>query len=317
MKNVTKLFKIWLAITLVIAVVGMTLFGIFGTNKTADMSVGYEIEVSVDSVVNDETAEKLKTTSEKYLNDNGYGVIADMTQIVNDGEIVRFKVSNLSADEVTTLQSGLKTAVETVINEGGLKSYVVTVGTFQSLDNTNYNWAYGSIAFAIVAVAVFVYYAFMEKLSGALSVLSTMAISAILFIAMIGGIRLPVDPYFGVGIAFAVALTGVLSGGIINRCRELTKNVANDKKSFIELADTATWSSLTRFAVVLGAVLVVSLLLVILGSTVVKFLAVQLVVATLVSMFTAYAWSGFFWATFKKFSKVKKYKPTESKKIED
>ncbi len=318
MKNVTKHFKIWLIVTLVVLVAGMTIFGVFGMNKSANVGAAYEVEVKVDGVVKEEAANTIKTTAETYLTENGYALVSYTTQQLKGNSEERFilKLSSIEQSKVTTLTSGLKTAIETAINEGGANSYIATVKVSTSKAYNNETFGFVAIAFAVAAVIIFVYYAFMEKISGALTVLCNMAITAALFIAVVACARVPAAPYFGAGLAFAVALSGVLSGGIVNRCNELTKNVANDKKSLYEIGDVASSSSLTRFLFLAVAILIVCALFIILGSVMVKFAAILALIACVVAMFSAYAWSAFFWATFKKFKKTKKYKAL-SKAVEE
>ncbi len=311
MKNVSKYFKIWLAVTLAIIVAGIALFAVLGLNKSANVGKSYEVQVEV-AVVTENNAEKLKTTSVDYLNGKGMSVIS--VQEVGDGEKLLIKVSNVDSKKVNEIKTGLAQAVEKALNSNELKA---TVGIYESQDSTAESFVYFGIAFAVIAVVIFVYYAFMEKVSGALSVLISMAISAAMYIAMAALCRAPVDPYFGSGITFATALAGVLAGGIVNRCRELIKNVGNDKKSFKEIADEATWQSVTRFAALIGAILVASILLIALGSAMVKFIAIHAVIATVASAFASFVWTGFFWGIFKKFKKNKKYKATEKAKTEN
>ncbi len=313
MKNVNKYFKIWLIVTIAVFVVGVTLLGVLGLNKNADVGTFYEVQVEVGAAVNDDGAKIIKDSSKKYLKDNGNKVISYATQTVGDGEKVIFKINNPGdVTEVNKLIDGLETSVMTALS--GIGVYDVTVGVYQSKDHGAEEYAMASAAFAIVIVAVFVYYAFMEKLSGAATVLSTMAISLGLFVALTGMLRIPAEPYFVAGIAFVTALTGIMSGGVINRCRELIKNVGNDKKTYEEISDIASWSSLTRFAVIDGSLKLVAILLLVFGSAIVKFMALQIILATGVATFTSYVWTAILWSTFKKIGKGKKRKAVESDK---
>ena len=151
----------------------------------------------------------------------------------------------------------------------------------------------------------------MEKLSGALTVLCTSALSALVYVALAAVTRLPAEPYFGACVALAGVFAGILSGGIINRCKELIKNVGNDKKSYFELGDMATASSITRYVFISAAILVALVLLAVLGSMTVKFMAIQVLFATVSAIFVSFAWTALFWAWFKGFKKDRKNKQAE------
>jgi len=79
-----------------------------------------------------------------------------------------------------------------------------------------------------------------------------------------------------------------------------------------ELGDMATKSSIIRFALLLSLIVLFAIVLVIVGSALLKFTAIQIVLASVSAFFTAFTWSGIFWAYFKGFSKTKKYKQTQA-----
>lgn len=310
MKSVTGKFKIWLVVTLVVIVAGMAILGVFGLNQSVDTAPAYEIDVSVDVNI-DNASETLKSASEKYFDDNGMSVVKYATQTFGDGEKVAFKFSYLDENNIAAIKSGLKTAVESALADKGLGGLEVTVNAYES---QGYNYkpiGYTVLAFGIAAVAIFVYYAFMEKISGALTVICSSAISAVLYIALAALTRIPADAYFGTCVAFAAVFAGVLSGIIVNRCGELIRNVGNDKKSYFEIGDIATNSSVTRFAFLSVALLIACAVLAILGSVMVKFIAAHVAIAGIASLFVAYVWTAVLWAAFKNFKKDKKYQAAE------
>lgn len=310
MKSVTGKFKIWLVITLVVIVAGMAILGVFGLNQSVDMDSACEVEVSIDVNI-DNASETLKSASEKYFADNGMNVANYATQTLGDGEKVIFRFYDLDEINITDMKSGLKTTVESALVDKGLGGLEVTVNAYESQGYAYKPIGYTVLAFGLAALAIFVYYAFMEKISGALTVICSSAISAVLYIALASLARIPADSYFGACVAFAAVFAGVLSGGIVNRCGELIRNVGNDKKSYFEIGDIATNLSVTRFVFLSIALLIVCAVLAILGSVMVKFIAAQLAIAGIASLFVAYVWTAILWATFKDFKKDKKYQAAE------
>ena len=308
MKNVTGKFKIWLVVTMVLLVAGMTVLGIFGLNKTADIKPSYEVEVKIE-VNTADAGNIIKSASETYFKEKGLKVINYATLTFNDGEKYAFKFNSL--ENLSTVKAELETAVETALANNSLGSLDVTVEAYESFGYTYTSVGYLILGLSLSAVAVFVYYFFMEKLSGALTVLCTSVLSALVYLSLASITRLPAEPYFGACVAFAGVFAGILSGGIVNRGRELIKNVGNDKKSYFELGDMATASSITRFAFITASILIALVLFAILGSMAVKFMAIQVLFACISALFTSFAWTALFWAWFKNFKKDRKIKQAE------
>ncbi|MBE7086933.1 MAG: hypothetical protein E7369_01365 [Clostridiales bacterium] len=309
MKSIVGKLKIWLIATLVLIVAGMTIFGIFGFNQTNEYKNSFEVDVSIGVNVSD-AGLTVKEASEKFFSDNGLKTTGCAT--LNEGERYIFKFNALSKDQLKNINDNLKTTVETALAGKNLSSLSVTVKTGET-QPYNYKAVWSIVlALGLAAVAVLAYYTLLEKFSGALTVLCASAISGVLYISLAALTRVPFEPVGGACLALSILLAGVLSGSIVNKCRELSKNVGNDKKSLFELGDMATKSSIIRFALLLSLIVLFAIVLVIVGSALLKFTAIQIVLASVSAFFTAFTWSGIFWAYFKGFSKTKKYKQTQA-----
>ena len=313
MKNISSKFKIWLIVTLVLIVAGMTIFGIFGFNQAVDYKDSYEVSVSVGVNVND--ADKtIESASKDFFADKGLSVKEVAT--FNEGEKFVFKFDSLSSEQIQAINTELKDTVQAKLTEKGLGSLAVTVKTSQT---HAYNYkAIGAVvlALAIGAVVVFVYYLFLEKLAGALTVLCSAIISGLIYVSLSALTRVAVDPLGGTFLALSIILGGVLAGGVVSRCKELAKNVGNEKKPLVEISDMATSSSMTRFLFLSILIVVFAIVLIAIGSMMVKFAGLSLIIASASALFTAIAWSGLFWAYFKGLSKTKKYKKNTDSQAE-
>ena len=66
MNGLLKKYKFFIVCALVVLVVGMALFGIFGLNQTVDYKGGYEVRVSIDQSVGNSKS-ILKNSTEDYF----------------------------------------------------------------------------------------------------------------------------------------------------------------------------------------------------------------------------------------------------------
>ncbi len=306
MKSVSSKNKIWIIITVILLAVGMTLVGVLGFNNTVDGKGSYEVNVSIDANI-DDASSKVQKAAEDYFAEVGIKDRTYTRQVLNDDCIALYKFDNDVTDkldkdklyEKVTLaieDSGL--IVEVSINE------VVPFGGVQSL------WVI--LALGIILVAIFIYLLFMAKLSGSVAVLFTMVLSALTYIAMLGITRLPAN---GFAITFGLAsalIAGIQSTGIIGRIKEELKNEGNSKLSYKEVADKATYHSTLRFCLFLASVLVISVLLIALGTGYLRFYGISLIVASVVSSFISYTFTAFIWTAIKNTKKDKKSKTTST-----
>lgn len=312
MKNLKiSKFKLFVVIALSLLVVGMTLLGIFGFNQTVDYGNGYEIQVQVESNLGDAES-VMKSVSETYFKEKGIKTVSYGFQELEEGETLIFKLKDGSAFEDTLkledIKAELKSKIETAFaeNGGALTGLKVTVEAYSSYNAVNESVKGVIIASAISIVVCAIYLFFMEKLSGALTMLITAIGSALLTIAVLAIVRIPASPYALCTVMLSAILAGVLSVGIVNRSRQLLKSVAYEKSSYKEIGAVAVKESSLRIVFMAISILCASLLLIILGTGYLKLLGLHILVGGAVAIFTAYGFTDILWATFKGFGGGKK-----------
>lgn len=305
-------FKLWITITLALIVAGMTVLGIFGFNQTVDYSDSYELQVKVEKNLGDAnvimTEEVDKYFAEKGIKDAEYS-----RQSETDGEklIYKFKSSEAlfeDANGLDTIKSELKAKIEQAFVDRGSEQIKhaglqVEVSVYSATHVINQNvWKF-VLAIGIAVVVMLVYIMIMEKVAGSLTVFFNTIIASILTIALMALARIPAYPYLYGAIAISALLSSVISMVIVNRCKEIAKNVANEKMTAGEIVEKATSLSTLRIIFMGGAILVASLLLIILGTGMLKLMGLQLLVAGASSIFTSYGFTEIFYGLLKKTNK--------------
>ena len=98
MKNgVMSKVKHYIIALLVIVVVGVTLFGIFGFNQTSDFKDSYQVKVSIDRKA--EGATQLLEESVEEFFDKKANVVTYATQVEDGGKIIILKLREEISDE--------------------------------------------------------------------------------------------------------------------------------------------------------------------------------------------------------------------------
>lgn len=291
-----KKFKLWLIVTLIVVLAGMVMLGIFKTNTGVDLKDSYEVVVSVDQDV-DNSAEKLDKAVKDYFASTGAKVVSSATQKVNDGTQFIYKLDELGS----VTQTAIESAIASINSETVATSCAVNkVRSFYEPQIANL-----SICLGVIAVASFLYILAMEKLSAALSTLVSAVVSGLLFVSLGAITRVAVAPMFGVFISVAVVFALILSAGMTRRFREEKKNTANEKLTNKEVAEKVAVASITRFAFLFVAVLIVALTMGILGFVLsgcgyfVNY-AIMLLMADVCGVFSAMVYTPVVWYSIKK-----------------
>ncbi len=289
--------KIFVIITVAVLVVGLVLFGIFGFNDTVDYKKSTEVTVSVDSNVT-APEEKMIAVSEKYFEKVGVSDVAYAFQQTGDGTLI-FKF----AGDTTVIDAAqLKSEIEAEIGNG----LVITVTMNEVFNITDNQIGWICLACGLAIVASFLYILIMEKLAGALSVIITSLLSAIMFVAVMGIARIPAQLFVWVSLLFSVGFAAILSTVIVNRCNEALKNVANDGNTYVKIADDMTKESAFRIILSFAVLLIFAVALLVIAPVYVKFAGLQLIVAGVVATFVSVAWTGIVWAKVKALNKDKR-----------
>ncbi len=299
-------FKLWLTVTLSLIVVGMIILGVFGFNQTVDYSDSYELNVKVEKNLGE--ANSIMTEKvEEFFNEKGIEDATYGRQQIADGEVLvyKFTADNVLFQDKTVLQelmTELENKIETAFNEKGgeVAGLQVEVNAYSATHYLNQKvWRF-VIAISIAIVVMFIYVLIMEKVAGALTVLCTSVTSGVLTMAILALARIPAYPYLFATITASAMLASVISIGIVNRAKEISKNVANEGMSSKEVVESATKLSLLRIVFMAIALLIVALLLIIIGTGMLKLVGLHIIVIGATSIFTSYGFTEIFYGLFKK-----------------
>ncbi len=288
--------KLFIVITLAVLVIGFVLFGVLGLNNTVDYRNAYQIEITADANVQD-TMETVKTVSDDYFAKSGVKAQGFAFQQTDSKLIYKFATDISSID-----CNALKTEIETALNS--TSNVEVFASTSQTITDNQIGWI--CLACGLAILASFVYILIMEKLAGAVSVIASSVLSAVLFLAVMGITRIPAQPFVMASLLLSVGLTAILSSVIVNRCNEALKNVGNDKNTYVKIAEDMTKQSMFRIIVSLSVLALASIALLAVAPVYVKFAGLQLIVAGLVSGFVSVGYTGLVWAKVRALSKDKK-----------
>ena len=304
--SINSKYKLWIIITVAVLLVGFVLLAVFGFNQTPDYKASKEVVVTMDNQL-DATIEEFETISNKYLSNAGIKVYDYATKKL-DGPIGKYSIIyKVDADVVNAKQMEAYVNSELQkLNHNEVNVEVAFNDLVKPFEDSQIGWI--CLAIGLTAIAVFVYLFFMEKIASALSVLASSFMATLLFIAIVGGARIPAEPFVGAVGALTFALSSFLSTGMVSRFKEEIKinesrESKKDKLSFREIADKSAIDSLLRYAFVLCAVAVAGIVMIAIGSAYVKFLGIQLIVAGISAVFASFIGVPLLWPVLKNFKK--------------
>ena len=288
--NVNSKYKLWVIITVALLVVGFALLAIFGFNQTVDYKDSYEVVVSSNSQYEVPTAD-LRQSAQKYFDNKGIVTVDFATEEV-DGPVGKNSIIFKFDKDVKLDKADMQTFIADDLGVAGNQMVVITVEYNNAHSYFDSAIGYIILALALGGLASFIYLLFAEKLASAVASISSAVFSAVLFIALMGLTRIPAQPFAPAVCAFAFAFSMFLSTGLVNRFKEeLRLNDAvessKDKLDYKQIADKSANASLLRYAFALGAIILISLIFIIVGSVYLKFLGLQLIVAGLSSVFAS------------------------------
>lgn len=292
--SIIKKAKIFFISVLVVLVVGLTLFSVFGFNQTVDYRDSYEVQVSVDQKVGNVLQVTNEATNE-YFSQKGIKPIDYTTQILDDGMTVLYKFNS----DQTILTTGLKTAVENAIeSKSTVKDVFVEVSVREVVASSNVNVGRYILAIVIAIVGAFVYALIVEKLASAVSVAFSMILSAILFMSLMGITRIPASPFATISGIVAVVLAGVISIVTVNRYKAEYKKA--DKLTNAEIVDKVANNSKKLYLLLGSALLLTAIALCVLGLPYVMIASAQALVAGISGISSAIFGTPFMWCLIKK-----------------
>ena len=274
-------------------VVGSALFGVFGFNQDVNFKKSYELNVTLKQNIGDASA-SMKTATNAYLEEKGLSAEDYAFQEIAKGETLVYKFKeNVSAEiDLNELEIRIQNAVK---DETG--SAITADAVFNEVTPNHFRYDYMAIiGIAVILVVLFIYFVFLNKLAGAVSLLVSVIISMLMFVALVGGTRMYAGDFVGASMLLTAVLTGVYTLMTVEYAQEYSKNVGNDKLSYYDLANKGT-SKVWLIAIVVAGLLVA-------GGVALTLLVdlavgVQLAVTGIVSAFASIGFGGFMWAVIK------------------
>lgn len=300
--KVLNKIKVALISLLVILLAGAVTFGIFGLNETADHKDGFELSVKVDANIAN-ASDVIKTSTDAYLESKGLSYNEFSLEKLDEGGELIIKFTKDVKDVINCDE--LAEHVETALQEYEiLKGLDVSANYYAKNSFVDNGIGYILIGAGIALVVAFIYALFMQKASGAFTVLGISLGSALVFLALLAITRIPARPFLFATITSSAVLGAVFATGIIDRCKETAK--LYEKKSYIEVADVNTSESILRIGFVSGAVILLALAFLAIGPSYLRFLGLQLILTAVSASFVSLFFTGYLWAVLKSFGKKKR-----------
>ncbi len=295
MDKLAKKYKLFIIITLVLVVVGMTLFGIFGFNNTVDFKDSYEVKVSIEQSVEDAKT-TLKTSADEYLNSKDIKAVDYCAQQLDNGKTLVYKFDK----DVNIDDADMKNFIQTKFDNSNLVGITVNAEYAFVRGNNPFNVGAVVLAVGIALVIAFLFMLIMEKLSGAVAMISTSVISAIAFISLLAIVRLPAEPVVAISIATAMVLSAVLSSTTVAKCSEKYKIAsAQSKPNAFTVAEEVMASENMKYLVTAIIILVASVAISAFIVPYLMFAGIQLLLAGLVALAVSYFGCPLMWALIK------------------
>lgn len=277
--------KLFIVISLVVLVVGMSLFAI-GFNQTVDYKESFEVRVTTNQRTGIET---VRAETEKFFEENGIKAKDYAYQEFSDGKVLIYKFNKEVPAKVNELQEyvqgklteTLKVTVEVnevVANKDGVSSWVV-------------------LALGIAIVAIFAYAIIMEKLAGSIATICASILSGLLFIALMNITRLPAYPFLGVSLGLSITLGAGITLSTINRLNEEYKN-ANKSDTFV-IAEKINKVERLKYLFIAAVLLIAAVSISAFFTPYMMIIGGQIALAGLCAIVTSYFGAPLLWAVIK------------------
>lgn len=289
--SIINKIKIWIILTLVVVVSGLTLFGFLGFNKATADDVCYEVIVSVDQDVKD-SASKAEEFSKEFFESKNLKYSNYSTQKVGFNNKLIFKFDT----DVSEAIAGLEEYIEEKIND---EERDVEVVLYQAESKLNFSILKTLLGVLIVVGAIFIVSLIAFKFKSSLAIIASSIVSFVIFLSLMAITRIPALPFVFISTIMAIVLSAVLSTNIVHGYNEIEKNSVDEKLSSSEIADASVSSKLVSILV-----FVISLLLFSVGLSFALgyglFLALQLLVLNVSAVYSAIVITPLLLATLKK-----------------
>jgi len=279
MKNINfvKVSKYVLIAMLIITVAGLAILGFLGFNKSAEYKGGYEIVVEAEEVIGN-LAEEMKDKAVTLISSKGISFTS--LKELDEGRKLIFSVDNkVSAETVEYIKGQMETVVKA---PNSVSVTLNMVGTYEGNANV---WRAILIGGILLAVA-FVYMLFRYKLTAALTYLISCVAEVLFLIALTAASRIVVTGAYLTVVVGAFALITLFANNFFGKVKEESKNV-NSKLTTSEIANKATADSLIMMAISLIALVVVAVMFMIIGSYMMFWTAIEIIVCAITLFVTS------------------------------
>lgn len=302
MKVLSKKFKLFIAVTLAVLVVGMSLFGFLNFNQTVDYKNSYEVRVSVEHKAGN-AFEVIESATEEYLASKGIKAAEYATQKINEGKVVIYKFEK----DVKINEDDLEKFVQAKLDaQPEIKEITATAEYSEVKGYAKFEAGWMLLGLGVGVVVAFIYALIMEKLSGAVACLSVSIISALVYTALMAITRIPAYPAIGSTICLATVLGAVLAIYTVSKCKAEFKKTASAKPDVFAIAEKVMNNELKNYIIFAIAIILAALCVCVFFNAYMAIVGAQIVLASLSALVVAYFGAPLVWALIKGCKKSKK-----------
>ena len=297
---IVKKLKIFLIVTLAVIVVGMTLFGVFGFNNAVREDKNYEVTIRVDQNLSD-AGSIIKNQAEKYFDEIGASYFNYQQLKEGSAFVYSFKDNVIKQSELDEI---LKSSVAELKNEDGELINVVATATVKEVLPTAENQVLDIFfALLIASAIILIYLLILEKPAVAFTTLINGILSLILFISVASIVRIPAYININVFIVASFVLSMVISAVICSRFKEIASSVGGEKMTNVEITSKSIKDSFFRVIIFLAIISLASICLLVAFTPYLVYAFVYMLIAGIVSVYSAILGSIFFLPVLKNIDK--------------
>jgi len=283
-----KRIKIFIISALVIIVAGMSMLAFLGFNQPVDNKDSFEMQISVNQVAGN-TVEVLQNASEKAIKDNDMFVVSE--QKLNGGATLIYKFNKDVSDKAEVVEK----AVQAALDGTDVVNVQATVSVHQLKGSHGSQALKVLLGLGIGLIVASLFVLILNKFASAVAVLSSSALSIVLFMSLVSLTRIPAQPYFAVFTCVASLFSLVISTIITTKYKSEIKK--DSKISSAEVVGKANTELAITFALLMLAVLLFSLIFGIITSIAVGLI---MLAAGVAGVFTAIYFTPFMWALLRR-----------------
>lgn len=290
-KTVGK-FKLWAILSALVIVAGIVILAVFGFNPDTTVSDVKTLSVELESYVDisDARVESVKEICESEFEKAGlkdaYTVKADMS---NGGELLYVFDKNTDDAKLNEAKDAIGAALNAASEGDGALSgafFYVSTGSENAIAvvPSGYIWR-GALAGAVILLVIFVYVSVRYKLNMGIAGTVSSLVGALLTLAVVALVRIPVTTSVAYIGAFALLFTALTSMLTFNKMRE---NFKTDEYKAMSAEEAVSSSVQTKSVLFFALLSIIALVLVgAIAVTSVRWFAVAALVAVVMGTFSS------------------------------